>query len=123
MSILLSSSLESFLQLIGVLLIFVFVLFITYITTRWLGGYTRAHSHNKNLKIIETINMGNNKMISIVQAGTKYLVVSVGKDDIHFLAELTEEELSELPDFSENTAGQESFQQIFEKLKAKLPKK
>lgn len=123
MSILLSSSLESFLQLIGVLLIFVFVLFLTYITTRWLGGYTKAHNQNKNLKIVESLSLGNNKMICIVQAGQKYLVVSVGKDDIRFLQELTEEELLALPQEEAGKTGTESFQDILERVKTKLPRK
>ncbi len=124
MNILLSSSLESFIQLVGVLLIFAFVLAITYLTTRWMGGYQKAHSHNKNLRIIETIHVGNNKMISIIAAGKKYLVVSVGKDEVHMLAELSEEELKELPDTGEKSVmPQESFQQILGKLKDKLPKK
>lgn len=124
MNILLSSSLESFIQLVGVLLIFVFVLAITYLTARWMGGYQKAHSRNKNLRIIETIHVGSNKMISIIAAGKKYLVVSVGKDEVHMLAELSEEELKELPDTGEKSVmPQESFQQILGKLKDKLPKK
>jgi flagellar protein FliO/FliZ len=124
MNILLSSSLESFLQLVGVLLIFAFVLAITYLTTRWMGGYQKAHSHNRNLEIIETIRVGNNKMISIVAAGKKYLVVSIGKDEVHMLAELTEEELRELPDSGNGMqTEQESFQEILARFKDKLPKK
>jgi len=37
--ILLSSTFESAMQLIGALLIFAFVLVITYFTTKWGGGY------------------------------------------------------------------------------------
>jgi flagellar protein FliO/FliZ len=116
--------LESFLQLIGTLLIFVFVLAITYLTTRWMGGYQKAHSNNRNLEIVETIRVGNNKMISIIAAGKKYLVVSVGKDEVHLLCELTEEELRELPETTEAVkSGQESFQEILGRMKEKIPKK
>jgi flagellar protein FliO/FliZ len=116
--------LESFLQLIGTLLIFVFVLAITYLTTRWMGGYQKAHSSNRNLEIVETIRVGNNKMISIIAAGKKYLVVSVGKDEVHLLCELTEEELRELPETTEAVkSGQESFQEILGRMKEKFPKK
>jgi flagellar protein FliO/FliZ len=123
MNILLDSSFESFLQLLWVLLIFVFVLAITYFTTKWIGGYQKTHSNNKNLAVVETIRVGNNKMICMVRAGKKYLVVAVGKDEIHPLAELTEEELLELP--AENgleQVPQESFQEVLNKLKDKLPK-
>ena len=124
MTILLSSSFHSLVQLIGALIIFAFVLGITYLTTRWMGGFFKSRSNNKNLHIIETINVGNNKYISIVEAGTVYLVVSVGKDEVHLLTQLTREQLK---DFSfehvEEKESQESFTEILEKLKDKLPKK
>ena len=124
MTILLSSSFHSLVQLIGALIISAFVLGITYLTTRWMGGFQKSRSNNKNLHIIETINVGNNKYISIVEAGTVYLVVSVGKDEVHLLTQLTREQLK---DFSfehvEEKESQESFTEILEKLKDKLPKK
>lgn len=124
MTILLSSSFHSLVQLIGALIIFAFVLGITYLTTRWMGDFQKSRSNNKNLHIIETINVGNNKYISIVEAGTVYLVVSVGKDEVHLLTQLTREQLK---DFSfehvEEKESQESFTEILEKLKDKLPKK
>lgn len=124
MSILAVSSLESFLQLVGVLLIFVFVLLITYLTTRWMGGFQKAHSNNKNLHIIETISVGNNKFVEIVQAGTKYLVVAVGKDEVRLLAELSEGELKEVPALNNSsTPSSESFQDILNKVREKFPKK
>ncbi len=123
MNILLASSLDSFIQLVGVLLIFAFVLVITYFTTKWMGGYQKAHIHNKNLQIVETIRVGNNKMITIVAAGKKYLVVAIGKDEVQMLTELSEEEMKELPEFTDGAAAQESFQQILGRLKDKLPKK
>ena len=124
MTILLSSSFHSLVQLIGALIIVACVLGITYLTTRWMGGFQKSRSNNKNLHIIETINVGNNKYISIVEAGTVYLVVSVGKDEVHLLTQLTREQLK---DFSfenvEEKESQESFTEILEKLKDKLPKK
>lgn len=124
MAILLSNSFHSLVQLIGALIIFAFVLGITYLTTRWMGDFQKSRCNNKNLHIIETINVGNNKYISIVEAGTVYLVVSVGKDEVHLLTQLTREQLK---DFSFEHVGekesQESFTEILEKLKDKLPKK
>lgn len=124
MGILLAGSLKSFLELLGALVIFVFVLVIVYFTTKWMGGLQMARSNNKNLRIVETIGVGSNKTISIVEAGTVYLVVSVGKDEVHLLARLTKEQLKDLS-FEEvkNNAQAESFSEIFNKLKDKLPKK
>ncbi|MCI5856069.1 MAG: flagellar biosynthetic protein FliO [Agathobacter sp.] len=121
MNILLTSTLESFGQLIWVLLIFVFVLALTYYVTRWIGGYQKTHFCGKNLKMIETMRIGNNKMISIVRAGSKYLVVAVGKDEMQLLAELSQDEIQEAT--AEMPDTQENFQSILNNLKDKLPKK
>lgn len=106
-------------QLISVLVIFVFVLVITYVTTRWMAGFQKSRSYNKNLKIIETIAVGNNKLISIVAVGKKYIAVSVGKDDVHFLTEIKEDELKDLSflDEADKESAKESFVNILEKLK------
>ncbi|MBQ8626581.1 MAG: flagellar biosynthetic protein FliO [Agathobacter sp.] len=119
-----STSLESFLELIGVLLIFVFVLVITYLGSKWMAGYQKVHMKSKNLHVIESIPAGNNKMICLVKAGTEYLVVAVGKDEIHHLATLTEEQLTDLSFKVESTTNkEESFQEIFGQFKDRLSKK
>ncbi|MBR2132298.1 MAG: flagellar biosynthetic protein FliO [Oscillospiraceae bacterium] len=124
--LMLSASMESFLQLMVTLLIFVFVLFATYLTTRFIGNYQRGHMNSKNLRIIETIPAGQNKNICLLKAGTEYLVVAIGKDEIHALATLTEEQLTDLSFLNEipNTmVTGESFQEIFGQLKDKMSKK
>ena len=124
--LMLSASMESFLQLIVTLLIFVFVLGITYITTRWIGKYQKGHMNSKNLRVIETIPAGQNKQICLLKAGTEYLVVAVGKDEIHLLATLAENQLTDLSFMNEipnTTVSGESFQEIFGQLKDKMSKK
>lgn len=124
--LMLSASMESFLQLIVTLLIFVFVLGITYITTRWIGKYQKGHMNSKNLRVIETIPAGQNKQICLLKAGTEYLVVAVGKDEIHLLATLAENQLTDLSfmnEVSDVMPTGESFQEIFGQLKDKMSKK
>lgn len=123
-NVLLTSSLESFIQLLGALFIFAVVLAATYLTTRWMGGMQRGRQNNKNLHIIETISVGNNKMISIVEAGKVYLVVSIGKEEVHLLAQLTREQLKDFSfELEQNKTSQDSFADVLNKLKDKLPKK
>ena len=87
------SATDSYLQFITVLVLFVFVLGITYVTTRWIANYQKGKNAGGNLEVIETMRITNNKYIQIVRAGDKYLAIAVGKDEIHMLAELPEEEL------------------------------
>ncbi len=122
--LLVSASLDSFLELIGVLLIFVFVLVITYAASKWMVGYQKIHLKSKNLQIIETIPAGGNKMICLLKAGTEYLVVAVGKDEICALATLSEEQLTDLSFQSEGSSSKEtSFPEIFNEFKDKISKK
>lgn len=129
--ILLSSSFNSFIQLAGVFVIFVFVLVITYFTTKWIGNYQQTSLLNKNLKIVESLRVGNNKSIAMIRAGKSYLVVAVGKDEVTLLTELTEEQLTEVPTFfaeknvfsGKGKVVHGNFQEIFEKVKEHFPKK
>ena len=120
-----ASALNSFLQLMGAIVIFAFVLVITYFTTKWIGNYQQVHTTNKNLRVIESLRLTNNKFIQIVQAGDVYLVIAVGKEEVQLLTQLTKEQLTELPDFTktQNTLSQESFQDILSKVKKHIPKK
>ena len=87
-----ASALNSFLQLMGAIVIFIFVLVITYFTTKWIGNYQQVHTTNKNLRVIESLRLTNNKVIQIVQAGDVYLVIAVGKEEVHLLTQLTKEQ-------------------------------
>lgn len=119
-----SSGWDSFFQLIGVLLIFLFVLAITYFTTKWIAGYQKGAMSNKNIKVIESFRVNNNKFIQILQVGEKYLAISICKDNINVLTELTKEQLTWLPTEDETTATKTpNFQEVLEKLKGKFPRK
>ena len=95
-----TSGFDSFIQLLGVLLIFIFVLAITYFTTKWIAGYQKSRSFNKNLRIVETLRLTQNKYIQIIEAGEVYLVIGVGKDEITMLTTLTKEQLQKWVDYA-----------------------
>ena len=116
---------ENFFQLIGVLLVFLFVLAITYFTTRWIAQYQQGVMKSRNIQVVDAFRVNNTKFIQIMRVGTKYLVISVCKDTINVLAELTEEELTWKPseeEFQESRMN-ENFQEILDKLKKKIPRK
>ena len=120
-----TSSFSNFMQLMGVLLIFLFVLALTYVTTKWIANYQKGKSYNKNLRVIETLRLTQNKYIQIVEAGDVYLVIGVGKDEITMLTTLTEEQLKDLNTYEvqKQTQAGENFQDILNKIKTRLPKK
>ncbi|MGN0312794.1 MAG: flagellar biosynthetic protein FliO [Lachnospiraceae bacterium] len=119
-----STGWDSFVQLLVVLIIFVFVLAITALTTKWIGGYQKTQMSNKNMRVVESLRLGNNKFLALVEVGEIYLVVGVGKDEVHTIAKLTKDELPELLSFEETNVsnGVEGFQEILEKVKRKKDK-
>lgn len=80
---------------------------------------------NKNIQVVETFRVSNNKFIQIIQVGKKYLVISVCKDVVNILTELTEGELVWKPSQEENRGVKvnESFQDVLSRLKDKIPRK
>jgi len=125
MDILLNAkTLDSALQLIGVLVIFVFVLVITWLTTKWMANFQRGRTTNRNLNVIESTRVGTNKTINLVKAGKKYFVVSAGKDEVHLIGELSEEDLTDFsfqnPDYG---TPKESFSNMLSKFRNVTPER
>lgn len=107
---------DSFIQFITVLIIFLFVLAVTYWVTKWTAGYQKSQTSNANMEIMETIRLSNNKYIQIIRVGRKYLAVAICKDTVTMLTEVPEQDLV----FSEgNTSGTIGFKDILEKIQKK----
>lgn len=131
--ILLSSTLASFLQLLGVLVIFVLVLAITYVVTKWIGGLQQMQMSGRTLRVVDSVRIADNKCVQILKIGDVYLVVATGKDEVTMLAKLTEAEMGLTGDEFTDTAGagkagmpagtQESFQEALDKWKRRFTKK
>lgn len=109
-----SSRTDSYLQFLTVLVLFVFVLFITYFTTRFIANYQKNKTNGKNIEVIETARISSNKYLQIVKAGNHYLLIAIGKDEVHMLTELTEEELVLA---AETNTGMMDFAKIFKQAK------
>ena len=73
----LSNGMNSFLQFCTVLIIFLFVLAITWIATKWIANFQGSRSGGKNIEVIETYRLTANKYIQIIRTGEKYLAVAI----------------------------------------------
>ncbi|MCR5374007.1 MAG: flagellar biosynthetic protein FliO [Lachnospiraceae bacterium] len=87
---------DSFIQLIVVLIIFAFVLAMTVITTRFIGGYQKVKMQNRNMQLIETLRLSNTKYLALMKVADRYVVIGVGKDEINKIIELDENEIPDL---------------------------
>lgn len=93
MGFFLTGSMDSYAQLITVLLVFVAVLGITAATTKWIANYQKHQGAGSNIQVIETSRISNNKYIQIVRVGKTYMVIAVCKDTVTLLGQVPEEEL------------------------------
>ena len=84
---------DSYIQFLTVLIIFVFVLTLTYWVTKWTAGYQKSKSTGANMELIDAMRLTNNKYVQIIRIGQKYLAVAVCKDTVTMLTEIPEDEL------------------------------
>lgn len=110
------NALEGIIQLIVVLIMFLFVLAMAYLTARFAGRFQSNIQSRSNIRIIETARIGNNKYVQIVKVGSRYIAVGIGKDTITLLTQLDEDELN-LEALDERTKG--SFKDILSQLQKK----
>ena len=110
------SGVDSVVQFLTVVIMFLFVLGITYFTTRYIAKVQKGQMTNKNMELIDTLRISNNKYLQIVRVGEKYYCMAVCKDTVTMLGEVQKEELV----FYENNAnGRMDFQAVLEGFKQK----
>lgn len=117
-----SSRIEAFTQLLTLLIIFIFVLAVTYYVTRFVGNYQKNKLSGSNINILETMRIANNKYIQIVKIGSRVFAIAVAKDTVSYLCELDEDELI----YKESSSGKmlinnDNFKEILEKFKKDKP--
>lgn len=112
MTIAKTGSIDMAAQFLTVVIIFIFVLAATYVTTKWIANYQKERSVNNNFEIIEISKLTANKYIEIVRCGEKYLAIAVCKDTVTLLCELSKEELC-LEQNKKSNKG--SFREILDK--------
>jgi len=111
-----SGQVDSFVQFVTVLLLFLVVLFITYGVTRWISGIQKTQMVGRNMEVVDTMRISSSKYLQIVRAGDKYLAIAVCKDTVTMLAEIPKESLM-LQNNMQTGGYQPGFREILEKIK------
>lgn len=109
-----SSGMNSFLQFCTVLLIFLFVLAVTWAATKWIANFQGTKTGGANIEVVETYRLSASKYIQIIRTGEKYLAVAVCKDTVTMLTEISAEQIH-LPERPADSMP--DFKKIFEKAK------
>jgi flagellar protein FliO/FliZ len=108
---------DSIVQLITVILIFIFVLALAYFTTRLTAGIQQGKMQGANIEVIETMKIAQNKYIQIVRVGEKYFSYIVCKDTATLLGELNKDEIPDIEKVKKEPAINMNFKEIFDRLK------
>lgn len=109
------ASIEGIVQFITVLFIFVFVLAITYFTTRLIGNYQKNTMQSGNINVLETLRISSTKYIQIIRIGDKCFAIAVSKDNITLLGEVDKESLTD----NNSGTSKDSFKDILNRFKVK----
>lgn len=110
------STMDNFLELVGLVILLIIILIAAYYATRFIGGIKLGQMRNSNFQVIDTYRISSNKVMQIVKVGNRFVVIGIGKDSINYITELTEDEVIIRDDFKEIKPD---FKQIFEKLRSK----
>ena len=121
-SVIMCSAMGQQAHLLTLLIIFIFVLAVTYYVTRFVGNYQKNKLSGSNINILETMRIANNKYIQIVKIGSRVFAIAVAKDTVSYLCELDEDELI----YKESSSGKmlinnDNFKEILEKFKKDKP--
>ena len=109
-----SGGLESFVQFLTVLFLFVFVIVISFYVTKWVSGVQKGQMTGRNMEVLDAVRLSNSKYLQIVRVGDKYLVIAVCKDTVTMLAEVSADNLN----FTDKNEGNSlSFKDILDKMK------
>ena len=93
------------------ILVFALVIVLAYFSTKWIAG-ARFAKKGRNLRILESLPLGAQNSLQLVQAGDKVLLIGVTKESVTSLAEIPPESLETI---QQPSAGG-SFDQLFRKL-------
>ena len=107
---------NSIAQFITVTMIFIFVLAITYFTTRWIGSYQKKKMSYGNIKVIESTRLSSNKILEIVKAGDKCVLIAVCKDTVTKLTDMAADEIHSQGHLEKSN---KSFQEVLDLIKKK----
>lgn len=88
-----ASKLDSVVQFLTVLIIFIFVLGATWLTSKYIAGFQKGKMRGNNFEMIDSFRISQNNVVQILRIGQKYVAVAVCKDSVTLLAELSEEEI------------------------------
>ncbi len=79
-------------QFLTIVLLFLFVLGITWLATRYMAGIQKSKMDGSNISVVDVAKISQNGYVQILKIGEKYISICVTKDNITKLSEHSESE-------------------------------
>lgn len=78
------------------IVLFAGILYLAYLTTKYIGKKYSVYGgmSGKNMKILDTLSISQDKMLMIVKAGEKSVLIGVSKDHMEYICDVDESQLS-----------------------------
>jgi len=80
-------------QFLYLILIFGVVVLLAYYATKWIAKAKQVRGANANLRIMDSLSLGAQGSVHLIQAGEQYILVGVTKEQITYLTKLDPAEL------------------------------
>lgn len=97
--------------MLGITVIFSSVLFLTYVTTKYLAGKAGKITKGKYLNIIENVTLGKDRYLHLIKVGNEFILIASSGKGIEFLSCVN---IDNYVQSTDNTQTPFSFKNIFE---------
>lgn len=102
-----------FLKVLAVLLALGSILFLSYVTTRFVGTKARRVMTGKYISIIETVNIGMDKQLHLVKVGDQFVLIASAGKSVEFLSVVNIDNYDE--EAADRNPGTVNFKLLFDK--------
>lgn len=84
---------NSFFAFLTYLLVVGSVLFLTYVVSKYLGNKSKKMNRGRNIKVIDSVSIGIDKWLILVQAGNRVLLLCSSGKNIQLLSEMSDKDI------------------------------
>jgi flagellar protein FliO/FliZ len=106
---------EEILRIIFYLIGFGAILFLTYVTTKYIARKKIGTTKSRNISVIETVVLGPDKRLHLVKAGNSYVLIASTSKSVEFLTNVELDDTAAIETSDENSGMRFDFRSIFEK--------
>ncbi|MDF2802692.1 MAG: flagellar biosynthetic protein FliO [Anaerocolumna sp.] len=85
---------KDFFEISMLLIIFIGVLFFTYFITKKIAVFNKKMVFNKNMKVVEVLQLGQGQYLYIVKIGNDYHVFGTSKENVNYCIRVEESDLN-----------------------------